>query len=63
MFAKFRKFVNLNDFSLCEVAGFQLLTFGAVIAMQVCVKDVTVIEILERRDAEDHEGSEQREGH
>jgi hypothetical protein len=33
MFAKFRKFVNINDFSFCEAACFQLLIFGAVIAV------------------------------
>ena len=58
MFAKSRKFVNINDFSFCEAACFQLLNVGAVIAFTgVCVRDVTVIGILERMDAEAHEGS------
>jgi hypothetical protein len=33
MFAKFRKFVNVNNFSCCEAACFQLLNVGAVIAI------------------------------
>jgi len=33
MFAKFRQFVNINDFSFCEAAFFQLLNIGAVIAI------------------------------
>jgi hypothetical protein len=33
MFAKSRKFVNINDFSFCEGACFQLLNVGAVIAI------------------------------
>lgn len=33
IFAKFRKFVNINDFSFCEAAYFQLLNIGAVIAI------------------------------
>jgi hypothetical protein len=33
MFAKFRKLVSINHFSFCEAAGFQLLNFGAVIAI------------------------------
>jgi hypothetical protein len=33
MFAKFRKFVNINNFSFCEAACFQLLNFGAAIAI------------------------------
>ena len=61
MFAKFRKFVNINNFGFCEAACFQLLNVGAVIAI-TCAKDITVIGILERLDAEDHEGSERRGG-
>ncbi len=33
MFAKFRKFVNINNFSFCEAACFQLLNVGTVIAV------------------------------
>jgi hypothetical protein len=33
MFAKFRKFVNINNFSFCEATCFQLLNVGAVIAV------------------------------
>jgi hypothetical protein len=33
MFAKFRKFVNINNFGFCEAACFQLLNVGAVIAI------------------------------
>ena len=63
MFAKFRQFANINNFSFCEAACFQLLNIGAVIAITgVCVKDVMVTGILERLDAEDHEGSERRDG-
>ena len=40
MFAKFRKFVNINVFSFYEAACSQLLNVGAVIAFQVCVNDV-----------------------
>ena len=33
MFAKFRKFVNINNFDFCEAACFQLLNVGAAIAI------------------------------
>jgi hypothetical protein len=55
--------VNINDFSFCEAAGFQLLTFGAVIAITGVCEGRHGDRNLGEADAENHEGSERRDSH
>ncbi len=63
IFAKFRKFVNINDFRSSEGAYFQLLNIGALLAITGVREGRLGDQNLERMDAEDHEGSKRRGGY
>jgi hypothetical protein len=44
-FAKFRKFVNINNSNFAKRPVFNYLTLALRLPLQVCLKDVTVIGI------------------